>query len=84
MNAPPAMIERLARLLCRFNSEHEDRWERNVPKAREILAAVRLPSPEMTAAGYQILTSRDATTRQGHPETVWTAMVDAALRHANG
>lgn len=72
MSDAQPLTERLARLLCRFNSEHEDHWERNLPKAREILSAIRLPSADMISAGYQVIKQR--------PDPAWIAMVDAALR----
>ena len=66
------MIERVARGLCSYS---EFMWQDNIPKAKAAIEAMREPTDEMVAAGFE----------PGCFEvrSVYTAMINAALKETN-
>lgn len=80
MTAKMSMIERVARAICKEGShccQNEGRptcWASGYEDAaRAAIEAMRVPTPAMIEAGRW-------AAEEGGAETIWSAMIDAALR----
>jgi hypothetical protein len=69
------MVERVAKAICRAQTQGEEVWQAFLPEARAAIGAMRDPTPAMKAAGAKRIP--EAGYDLAHD--AWCTMIDAAL-----
>lgn len=78
------MIERVARAICKAQTQSEQVWQAFLPEAIAAIEAMREPTDEMVEAQERAVSSSEyAALRYDVPDDellrIYTAMIDAAL-----